>query len=170
MYRRGDAGVLMRAVAVAGVMAVVCGIVVVQAQRAGEGRIAPNEVQWPAPAAGGVGTSGVSGTQTVMLKGDPSKPGLYTMLLRVGPNTRIESHAHGDDRVATVLSGTWYFGYGDQFDEAALKALPPGSVYMEPPDRNHFALTRGEGVIVQITGYGPSNTRYVNAANDPARK
>ena len=60
----------------------------------------------------GVGTSGVAGTQTVVLKGDPTKPGLYTMLLRVGPNTKIDAHAHPDDRVATVISGTWYFGYG----------------------------------------------------------
>jgi quercetin dioxygenase-like cupin family protein len=143
---------------------------VLQAQRPGEARITPNEVQWPPAANGGVGTSGVSGTQTVMLKGDPSKPGVYTMLLRVGPNTRIEPHAHGDDRVATVLSGTWYFGYGEQFSEGVLKALPAGSVYMEPPNVNHFALTRGEGVIVQITGYGPSSTRYVDASKDPARK
>lgn len=160
-----------RTLAVVAIVSTACGgLAVLQAQRPGEARIAPSEVQWPAPANGGVGTSGVSGTQTVMLKGDPSKPGIYTMLLRVGPDTRIESHAHGDDRVATVLSGTWYFGYGDRFDEAALKALPAGSVYMEPPDRNHFALTRGEGVIVQITGYGPSSTRYVDAAKDPARK
>ena len=135
-----------------------------------EQRITPSEVKWPAPAAGGTGTSGVSGTQTVVLKGDPTKPGLYTLLLRVGPNTRIEAHAHPDDRVATVISGTWYFGYGKQFNEAALKALPPGSFYTEPPNSNHFAMTRGEGVTIQITGTGPSGTAYVHPANDPARK
>jgi quercetin dioxygenase-like cupin family protein len=136
----------------------------------GELRVTPGEVTWPAPAAGGVGTSGVSGTQTVVLRGDPSKPGLYTMLLRVGPNTRIEAHAHPDDRIATVVSGTWYFGYGAQFSEAALKTLPPGSVYSEPPNANHFAMTRGEGVVIQITGVGPSGTAYVDANNDPARR
>lgn len=141
----------------------------VQAQ-SGELRITPDEVKWPAPAAGGVGTSGVGGTQTVIVKGDPSKPGLYTMLLRVGPNTKIEAHAHPDDRVATVVSGTWYFGYGEQFNEGALKTLPAGSVYTEPPNANHFAMTRGEGVVIQITGYGPSGTTYVDLANDPARR
>ena len=140
------------------------------AQSGGELRVAPSEVKWPAPAAGGVGSSGVSGTQTVVLKGDPSKPGLYTMLLRVGPNTKIEAHAHPDDRVATVISGTWYFGYGKQFNEAALKVLPPGSVYTEPPNANHFAMTRGEGVTIQITGTGPSGTTYADPANDPNRK
>jgi len=138
--------------------------------QSGELRVTPGEVKWPAPAAGGVGTSGVSGTQTVVLKGDPTKPGMYTMLLRVGPNTEIEAHAHPDDRVATVISGTWYFGYGQQFDEAALKRLPAGSVYTEPPNAHHFAMTRGEGVVIQITGDGPSGTTYVDPANDPARK
>lgn len=132
-------------------------------------RVTPGEVKWPAATAGGVGTSGVAGIQTVVLKGDPTKPGLYTLLLRVGPNTRIESHAHADDRVATVISGTWYFGYGRQFDESALKALPPGSFYTEPPDANHFAMTRQEPVVVQITGFGPSATTYVDPTKDPAR-
>ena len=136
----------------------------------GEQRVTPGEVKWPAPTAGGAGTSGVSGTQTVMLKGDPTRPGLYTMLLRVGPNTRIEAHAHPDDRVATVISGTWYFGYGQQFDGKALKALPAGSFYTEPPNASHFAMTRGETVTIQITGTGPSGTVYVDPANDPARR
>jgi quercetin dioxygenase-like cupin family protein len=148
---------------------VVLGSIALTAQT-GEQRITPGEVKWPAPTAGGAGTSGVSGTQTVMLKGDPTKPGLYTMLLRVGPNTRIEAHAHPDDRVATVISGTWYFGYGRQFDEKALKALPPGSFYTEPPNANHFAMTRGEAVTIQITGTGPSGTAYVDPAHDPARR
>ena len=140
------------------------------AQGAGEQRVTPSEVKWPAPAAGSVGTSGNAGTQTVVLKGDPTKPGLYSMLLRVGPNTKIEAHAHPDDRVATVISGTWYFGYGAKFDEKALKTLPPGSVYTEPPSTNHFAMTRGEGVTIQITGTGPSGTTYADPVNDPTRK
>ena len=143
---------------------------VLGAQGGGEQRTTPSEVKWPTPAGGGVGTSGVAGTQTVVLKGDPTKPGLYTMLLRVGPNTKIDAHAHPDDRVATVISGTWYFGYGKQFNESALKMLPPGSVYTEPPNTNHFAMTRGEGVTIQITGTGPSGTTYADPANDPARK
>ena len=149
---------------------ILLGGTVIAAQGSGELRVAPSDVKWPAPAAGSVGTSGNAGTQTVILKGDPTKPGLYTMLLRVGPNTKIEAHAHPDDRVATVISGTWYFGYGKQFSESALKVLPPGSVYTEPPNTNHFAMTRGDGVTIQITGTGPSGTVYADPANDPARK
>ena len=134
-------------------------------------RVTPAEVTWPARGASSlVGTSGASGIQTVTLKGDPTKPGLYALLLRVGPNTRIEPHAHADDRVATVVSGTWYFGYGSQFDEKALKELPAGSFYTEPPSVNHFALTKGAGVVIQISGTGPSSTAYVDPRNDPTRK
>ena len=151
-------------------MLIVAASSVLAAQGGGEQRVTPSEVKWPAPAAGSVGTSGNAGTQTVVLKGDPTKPGLYSMLLRVGPNTKIEAHAHPDDRVATVISGTWYFGYGAKFDEKALKTMPPGSFYTEPPNTNHFAMTRGEGVTIQITGTGPSGTTYADPANDPARK
>jgi uncharacterized RmlC-like cupin family protein len=133
-------------------------------------RITPAEVKWPTSGSSLVGTSGVSGIQTVTLKGDPSKPGLYTLLLRVGPNTRIEAHAHADDRVATVISGTWYFGYGRQFDESALKELPPGSFYTEPPGVDHFALTKRDGVVIQISGNGPSSTTYVDPRHDPTKR
>jgi quercetin dioxygenase-like cupin family protein len=136
-------------------------------------RITPAEVPWPAGASTGtalVGSSGVSGTQTVTLKGDPTKAGLYTILLRVGPNTRIQAHSHPDDRVATVVSGDWYFGYGRTFDEAALKQLPPGSFYTEPPGMDHFAMTKATGVVIQISGMGPSGTTYADPRNDPNRK
>jgi len=129
--------------------------------------VTPGEVKWPQAAAGAVGTSGVAGIQTVVLKGDPSKPGLYTLLLRLGPNQKIEAHAHPDDRVAVVVSGTWYFAYGRQFDESKLRVLPQGSFYTEPPNVDHFAMTKGEGVTIQITGTGPSATKYVNPANQP---
>jgi quercetin dioxygenase-like cupin family protein len=152
--------------AAATVVAVLGGTVVAQ-----DGRftIRPGDVKWPAAAAGGAGTSGASGIQTVVLKGDPTKPGLYMLQLRAAPNMTIQAHSHKDDRVATVLKGTWYFGYGDKFNEAALKALEPGSVYAEPPNVAHFARTKEE-VIIQIVGYGPSSTTYVDPANDPTRK
>src|SRR5262245_63419798 len=86
--------------------------------------IAPGEITWPAAEAGGVGTSGAAGIQTVVLYGDPSKPGLYTIRLKAAPNMRIQAHSHRDDRSAVVISGTWYFGYGKQFTEKGLKALP----------------------------------------------
>jgi len=135
-------------------------------------RITPAEVPWPPGSGTGslVGSSGVTGIQTVTLKGDPTKPGLYALLLRVGPNTKIQAHSHPDDRVATVVSGDWYFGYGKDFNDAALKHLPAGSFYTEPPGMDHFAMTKATGAVIQISGTGPSGTTYADPKNDPARK
>ena len=126
-------------------------------------RLTPPEIDAVAPTGAGAGTSGVNGIQTRVLKGDPNKPGLYTIQLTVPPNTQIEAHAHPDDRVATVISGTWYIGYGSRFGENDLKALPPGSFYTEPPGVAHFARTANRPVVVQIAGYGPSGTHYVDS-------
>src|SRR5688572_14551250 len=159
---------IRRNVLVAFVMVISAAAPLVIAQ-GGRVTIRPGDVQWPAANRGGTGTSGVTGIQTVVLKGDPARAGLYTIMLRIAPNIRIQAHSHRDDRVATVVKGTWYFGYGDRFDEAALTPLEPGSFYTEPPDASHFAMTKDE-VIIQITGTGPSSTTYVDPANDPSRR
>jgi uncharacterized RmlC-like cupin family protein len=117
------------------------------------------------PAIGaGAGTSGVAGIRTRILSGDPTRAGLYTIALQVPANTRIAAHRHRDARTATVISGIWYFGYGDRAEEPAFKALPPGSFYAEPADVAHFARTGAEPVTIYITGIGPTDTRYVAQA------
>jgi pimeloyl-ACP methyl ester carboxylesterase len=139
------------------------------ARPADERRVTPSEFRFPEGGGAGTGTSGIAGIRTVVLKGDPDRSGLYTIMLQVPAHTRIAPHDHQDDRVATVVAGTWFLGYGAAFESAELKALPPGSFYTEPANRTHFAETREEPVIVQITGMGPSSTRYVDAATDPRR-
>ena len=136
----------------------------------GEERITPGEFTFPNQGNPGTGSSGVSGIETVVLKGNPDLAGVYTILLRVPAHTRIAEHSHRDDRVATVISGIWHIGYGDTFDETKLKALPPGSFYTEPPSQNHFAETGDEPVVVQITGFGPSSTDYVDPSQDPRKQ
>jgi quercetin dioxygenase-like cupin family protein len=126
-------------------------------------RLTQTEIMAIASEDAGAGTSGVSGIQTRILKGEPNKPGLYTIQLTVPANTKIEAHSHPDDRVATVISGTWYIGYGASFTETSVKALSPGSFYTEPPNAAHFARTGNQNVVLQISGYGPTGTKYVGA-------
>jgi quercetin dioxygenase-like cupin family protein len=118
----------------------------------------------------GPGSSGVAGIQTSVLAGDPTKPGPYTIKLQAPAHTRIAAHSHRDERTAVVISGTWFFGYGDKADEAKVKALPPGSFYTEPAGDHHFALTRDEPVLVYIFGQGPTDTVYVDPAAAPKAK
>lgn len=121
------------------------------------------------PAAGaGSGTSGVEGIRTHVLSGDPAGAGPYTIMLRVPANTRIAAHRHKDDRVATIVSGTWSFGYGPIAGED-IKALGRGSFYTEPAGVSHFARTGAEPVILYIHGIGPTDTEYTAASADPRR-
>jgi len=68
------------------------------------------------------------------------------------------------------MKGTLYVGFGDTFDQAKLKALPPGSFWTEPANINHFLMTKDEPVSFQITGIGPSGTTFVDPAHDPRKK
>ncbi len=130
-------------------------------------RMTPDEVRANQAGTVQIGSSYLPGVSTKVIAGDPSKAGFYSIVLSVPPNTTIPAHSHRDDRMATVVSGTWQFGYGDRFDPNALKALPAGSVYSEPGRENHFARTGAQPVLVQITGVGPTDTRYVDSADAP---
>ena len=113
------------------------------------------------PALGAIaGTSGLAGIRTLVLAGDPIRPGMYAIELLVPAHTRIAAHEHRDDRTAVVVSGTWHFGYGRTADDTRSKSLGPGSFYTEPANTPHFARTEGEPVAVIITGNGPTDTRY----------
>lgn len=127
----------------------------------GSKRLTSEEINDISPAGAGAGTSGVDGIRTRVLKGDPTKPGLYTIQLSIPANTQIQAHQHPDDRVATVISGIWYIGYGSAFDEKGLKALKTGSFYTEPPGLAHYARTGSSAVVIQITGFGPTGTEYI---------
>ena len=151
-------------------LVLVVGAVCANAQASNQVRLTPDEIAAQAAAGAGTGTSGVVGIRTTVLFGNPSAAGLYTIRLSIPANTKIAAHTHRDERSAVVMSGTWYFGYGSSASEATAKALKPGSFYTEPADVAHFAMTMDEPVVVYITGYGPTDTNYVNPANDPRGK
>jgi pimeloyl-ACP methyl ester carboxylesterase/quercetin dioxygenase-like cupin family protein len=118
----------------------------------------------------GAGTSGLNGIQTTVLSGDPRMPGPYAIEIRVPAHTRIAAHRHRDNRNAMVVSGAWHFGYGEQADESQTKALGPGGFYTEPAGQPHFAFTGDLPAVVYITGQGPTDTTYVDAAAASSRK
>ena len=124
-------------------------------------RLTPKEIEALPTESAGAGTSGLPAVTTRVLFGDPTKSGLYTIELRVAPNTVIQAHTHRDTRTAVVVNGLWYFGYGPRNEQALVKALPPGAFYTEPAGESHFARTGPEGATVSITGYGPTDTVYV---------
>ena len=119
--------------------------------------VTPAEVKFSAPAT----TAGIA---SAVIIGDPKSSGIFVTRIRIPANFKIQPHSHPDSfRSITVLSGTYYFGYGNVFEESKLRALGAGSIYTEPKDLPHFARTAEEEVILQITAQGPTGT-------DPVQK
>ena len=124
-------------------------------------RITPEELKWKA--------GRVPGHEIAPLIGDSTKPGPYVERVKFPPNSISQAHSHPESRMYTVISGTWYVGYGDKFDPTKLKALPAGSFYTEPANVNHFSQIKEDGVVVQIIGGGPTATRFVDPAYGPKK-
>jgi quercetin dioxygenase-like cupin family protein len=119
--------------------------------------LAPQEIRYAA-----ANPALPAGVATAVLAGSPAKSGVYVMRVRLPANFKVPPHTHPDGwRTVTVLSGTIYFGYGDTFDESRMKALGPGSFFIEPKDEPHFAMTKGEEVVVHVTAEGPTATNPV---------
>lgn len=130
-------------------------------------RLTPVELTEVPVATTKIGSHGVAGIRNKVLFGDPSKRGFYSLLEIIPPGTTIKPHSHSDDHVGTVLSGTLRYGYGNTFNAAALEDLPTGSVFTEPAGQNHFAQTGPDPVVIQYTGVGPLETKYVNPDDAP---
>lgn len=122
-------------------------------------RITAEELRW--------GPGRVPGQELAPLVGDGTKPGPYVQRVKFPPNYVLQAHSHPEDRTYTVISGTWYVGYGDKLDPAKLKALPAGSFHTEPANVSHFVVTKNEGAIIQVTGTGPTATKFVDPAHAP---
>lgn len=85
--------------------------------------------------------------------GGGTQPGPYTYRVKFPANFVIQAHSHPDERQYTILLGTWYVGFGEKVDPAAMRALPPGSFYyVEPANVPHFVATKDDGVVIQISG------------------
>lgn len=124
--------------------------------------LTPDKIKWkPSPR--------IPGLETADMIGDQTKPGPYVYRVKFPPHFKLEAHGHPDERRYTILSGTWYIGWGEKFDEAKLTALPAGSFYTEPATKPHFVATKGDGAVIEISGTGPTKQIWVDPAHAPKK-
>lgn len=105
----------------------------------------PDQMQW---------RDGENG-KVANLYGDPSRPGLYAYLLKLGPNVWSKPHFHESDRFMTVLDGTVWVGTG-RFDQQRTVALKAGSFVRDIARGIHFEGTKDDGATLYFVGVGPS--------------
>jgi len=99
--------------------------------------------------------------------GRPAEPGMYVIRVKVPNGIKLMPHRHPENRIYTVISGVFYVGVGDRFDETALIAYPPGSVVLLPGDTPHFHWARSGEYVTQVMGTGPLGMEYLDRLDDP---
>jgi hypothetical protein len=127
-----------------------------QAQVSAESVVSlPGDIVFKAPPKG-------AGPETAVLYGDPTKPGVFVMRVRFPQGYKVMPSWRPDPwRTAVVLSGTFYYGIGEQWDEAKLAAYPLGTFFAHPARHPHFAWAKDGEVIVQFTAMGPTSVTRI---------
>jgi quercetin dioxygenase-like cupin family protein len=102
-----------------------------------------------------------------VLIGDPSKSGPYVIRVKLPGGTKMLPHRHSEDRIYTVISGIFYIGLGEKFDDTKLQAFAPGSVVVLPAGQSHFHWAKSGEYVTQVTAIGPLGLEYVDRHDDP---
>jgi len=105
-----------------------------------------------------------------ILIGNPGKPEPFVVRVKVPNGEKIMPHRHPEDRIYTVISGVFYIGIGDHYDETKLQAYPPGSVVILPGNTPHFHFAKSGDYITQVYAIGPLGLEYTDKQNDPRIK
>ena len=125
------------------------------------GATLPEEVVWepfpafPPPA------------RLAVVVGKPSEHAPYVVRVKLPGGVKLMPHRHEEDRVYTVISGVFYIGLGEEFDEELLEAYGPGSVVILPSGTPHFHWAKSGEYVTQVTAIGPISLDYVNPKDDP---
>ena len=106
--------------------------------------------------------SPVEGVESAAVIGNSSQAELYVMVGRLAQGVVFPVHTHTDARLSTVLSGTMYYGVGETLEEVEFTAYPAGSVIYTPPNTPHWMDARDGEVVVQESGFGPSETTFLD--------
>jgi hypothetical protein len=105
----------------------------------------------------------MAGIREAVLAGDPTKPGIYVVLVKWLPHNMSRPHFHPNDRFIKVLSGTWWVGTGDKFEPENTVPLPAGSFVTHYAKQVHYDGAKDEETVLEIVGEGPATS--IPAAN-----
>lgn len=100
------------------------------------------------------------GAKSVLLIGDPSKPGVFIVRLKFPANYQIPAHTHPYTEVITVLKGKLGNGMGQKLDASKGEILGAGDSFVLPDQHSHYVWTTDEETIVELIATGPWGIKY----------
>jgi len=105
------------------------------------------------------------GVETVVLEGDPSKPGFYLTINKFPPGVMSRPHYHPDERNVLVVKGTWYTGETKEWAHDKEVAMKPGEYMRHPAGGAHYDGAHDEETWVAISGYGPTSATVIDGGD-----
>ena len=108
-----------------------------------------------------------AGAQMVVLDGDPTQKGSFTIRLKMPAGYKIPPHTHPVVERVTVIAGAVRLGIGEKFDESLGRELQAGDFAVLPAGVPHFAWSPSEAIL-QIHSEGPFQRKFVDPAHDTA--
>jgi hypothetical protein len=106
-------------------------------------------------------SGGMSGAHQAPLFGDPSKPGIYGVLIKWDAGHYSHPHFHTTDRYAYVVSGTWWVSASTTWDPSKAYPVPAGSYVRDLANQVHWDGARDKPVLIMLVGEGPMTTTAV---------
>jgi quercetin dioxygenase-like cupin family protein len=99
-----------------------------------------------------------AGNETAVVYGEPDKPGLYAVLVKWLPGNMSRPHWHPNDRIITVLKGTWWVGTGSNFEPDSTVPMPAGTVVTHFGKEVHYDGAKDGEAWLMIVGEGPATS------------
>lgn len=148
---------------ITGIVCLVVGMLSAAFAQAQQAAPASAELKWVnAPA------SFAPGAKLALLKGDLAKPGTFEFHLKLPAGYQFRPQSSSAIRRIVVVSGTFNYGDGEEFDKA--RTIPMHAGYVQWLDKRPYFAWTSEETVLQIDGVGPLAIAYVNAADDPMKK
>jgi quercetin dioxygenase-like cupin family protein len=108
------------------------------------------------------------GARVAVVRGDPSKPGPFTIRVDMPDGYQVKPHWHPTSERLSVLEGSLLVGDGREWSEKSLRALRPGQVASMAARHPHYVEAKGK-TMLEIRSTGPFEITYVNADDDPRK-
>jgi hypothetical protein len=110
---------------------------------------------------------GCKAEQWSVLSGDPEGTGPFVIRFRWSQGVVVPPHVHPVDEHVTVIRGVSRWGMGKTVVEATTWRMTAGMFSTLPKMMAHYAIVEAPGGEIQIHGYGPFETYWVDTPCEP---
>jgi quercetin dioxygenase-like cupin family protein len=106
------------------------------------------------------------GALIAVVSGDPTRPGMSTLMVSMPDGYRFPPHSHPSYEHVEVRKGTLLAGAGDVLDPKRTRTLAAGDSATAPAGMHHFSIAKGRTVLA-VTFMGPYTITYLRAEDAP---